>query len=171
MTWRSLVAALAIVMLGGWLVQQSLGARPAGPRIDASAMISPGAVVEGDPQTSRVGPDRNALVRDRGPERDDSRTDSRGDGGDAGQGGQRGGVDDTVGGAGRDHDGKNSRDGAKRNHGAGHHVTAVDPPPDPVAHDDGDEMTMTTAGTTAGTTAMMTTMMTTAAATTDVARR
>lgn len=102
----------AVVVAGGWLVQQSLGAPPRGPQIEA-ATIAPDAVVQGDPQTSRI--DGGTRTRAANERRSERRSERQAD---------------------RQADRRDDRRDDRREDRREDRVTPVSPLPDPVGDDD-----------------------------------
>jgi hypothetical protein len=133
-TWTSVVAATVVVLLGGFLVQQSIGTPARGPQIDAAARVSPGATVDGDPQTSRVGGDDASQPGSAGPDGGGERADPtdrhRETRGDRAQDARA----DRLSRQGEDGAEDGAEDDADDSDGG---VTAVGPLPDPVPGDNG----------------------------------
>ncbi len=101
-TWRSAVVALAIVMLGGWFVQQSLADDTPTPAIEADASLpaagddgadsaeQPGTRSRADAAANRPRAERGDVAG-HGPKRHDAKGDQKGGGRP-----DRGDADDSV---------------------------------------------------------------------------
>lgn len=131
-TWRSAVVGLALVMLGGWFVQQSLAGEPPAPAIAADTTLSPAGGPD-DSQTGDTGGDRpGASTRGDAGTETQPRAGQRP--GAAGEG--RGATDDRRGAKGDDRpgDGRTGRGGGQGGGQGG--VEEVTPQPQDVDDDD-----------------------------------